>query len=321
MLTSANTTTPRVTVLIVGYRAYAELERCLASLVVHEPEIPVVVVDHDADDARGRAVTAPYPHVTYVPRTSNAGFAAGVNTAARQMAPGSHILLLNPDCTLTAPVTAGLLAVLDAHPDAGIVGGVLREPQGTLQRSARRFPDVTTIVAGRTSWLSRHLPGNPLSRRNLAGLPAAPTAVDWVTGAFALIRRETFDAVEGFDAGFFLYWEDADFCRRARDAGWSTLYAPTAAVVHATARCSSYVPIRALSAFHLSAWRYYWKHASWPGRVLAPVAAAALGGRFVLRLMGHAWRARTIAPTPAPAVLLSQARSDGAAVNTTAARP
>lgn len=321
MTTSATSTTPRVTVLIVGYRAYAELERCLASLIVHEPETPVIVVDHEADDVRGRAVTAPYPRVAYAPRASNAGFAAGVNAAARQMAPGSHVLLLNPDCTLTGPVTASLLQVLDAHPDAGVVGGVLREPQGALQRSARRFPDVTTIVAGRTSWLSRHLPGNPLSRRNLAGLPAAPTPVDWVTGAFALIRRETFDALHGFDAGYFLYWEDADFCHRARDAGWSTLYAPTAAVVHATARCSSYVPVRALSAFHLSAWRYFWKHASWPERVLAPVAAAALAGRFLLRLAGHAWRARATAALPPPAVGLARAGREGAAVNTTAARP
>lgn len=323
MSTSANKTTPRVTVLIVGYRAYAELERCLASLVVHEPDVPVVVVDHDADDAQGRAVTAPYPHVTYLPRASNAGFAAGVNTAARQAAAGSHLLILNPDCTLTAPITARLLQVLDAHPDAGVVGGVLREPQGTLQRSARRFPDATTIVAGRTSWLSRHLPGNPLSRRNLAGLPTAPTPVDWVTGAFALIRRETFDALAGFDAGFFLYWEDADFCRRALDAGWTTLYAPTPAVVHATARSSSYVPIRALAAFHVSAWRYYWKHASWPGRVLSPVAAAALAARFLLRLAGHGLRARPVpsAPPPVPAVRLAQTHRDGAAVNTTAARP
>ncbi|MFN7976669.1 MAG: glycosyltransferase [Vicinamibacterales bacterium] len=158
---------------------------------------------------------------------------------------------------------------------------------GRLQQSARRFPDLTTAVAGRTAWLSRRLPGNPLSRRNLAARPVGATPVDWVTGAFALIRRETFDALGGFDASFFLYWEDADFCRRARNAGWSTLYVPTPAVVHGTARSSRFVPVRSLWAFHRSAWRYYWKHGSWLARLASPAVLLGLLGRFVLRLVSQ----------------------------------
>jgi GT2 family glycosyltransferase len=276
----------RTTILIVGYRAYAELERCLASVAVHEPHVPVVVLDNAADESRGRVVTARYPRVTYVPNATNDGFAAGVNAAARRAGPGP-VLLLNPDCALTGPVVHQLEAVLDAHPTVGIVGGVLLEPEGALQKSARRFPDATTAIAGRTSWLSRHLPGNALSRRNLSGRPSGPTPVDWVTGAFALIRRETFDALGGFDPRFFLYWEDADFCRRARAAGWSTMYAPTPAVVHRTARSSAFVPVRALWAFHRSAWRYYWKHGSWLARGAGPLVAAGLLGRFLLKLSGH----------------------------------
>lgn len=275
---------PRLTILIVGYRAYAELERCLASIARFEPRTPVVLVDHDADESRGRSIVATQPHVTYVPDARNRGFAAGVNAAARHAAPGSHLLVLNPDCVLTGEVSRELLDALDAHPGAGIVGGVLHEASGRLQQSARRFPDLTTAIAGRTAWLSRHLPGNPLSRRNLAERPTAATAVDWVTGAFALIRRETFDALGGLDAGYFLYWEDADFCRRARDAGWSTLYVPTAAVVHGTACSSRFVPVRSLWAFHRSAWRYYWKHGSWLARMASPVVLVGLGGRFLLRL-------------------------------------
>ncbi len=285
----------RPTILIVGYRAYAELDRCLSSLAAHEPATPVVVVDHDADAEAGQALLARHPHVTYLPCATNGGFAAGVNLAARHAAPGAPLLLLNPDCVLSGPVTAQLTAVLDAHPGAGVIGGVLLESEGTLQRSARRFPDVTTAFAGRTSWLSRHVPGNALSRRNLSGRPAAPTVVDWVTGAFALIRRETFDAVGGFDEGFFLYWEDADFCRRALTAGWTTMYAPTTSVMHGTARSSAFVPVRALAAFHRSAWRYYWKHGSWLARLVSPLVAAGLWGRFLMKLSRHA----SAAPRPA----------------------
>ena len=276
----------RLTILIVGYRAYEELDRCLASIRAHEPEAPVVVVDHDADEPSGRALAARYPRMTYLPSAANDGFAAGVNTAARHV-PSGHLLLLNPDCVLGGPVVRQLEAVLDAHPGAGVIGGVLVEPGGALQRSARRFPDVTTAFAGRTSWLSRHLPGNVLSRRNLSARPSAPTVVDWVTGAFALIRRETFDAIGGFDPAFFLYWEDADFCRRARAVGWTTMYAPTAAVVHGTARSSAFVPVRALFAFHRSAWLYYWNHGSWLARLAGPIVAVGLGGRFLMKLPSH----------------------------------
>ena len=163
----------------------------------------------------------------------------------------------------------------------------MREADGTVQASARRFPGRhDRRSAGRTSWLSRVAPGNPLTRRNLTTSPAEGIAdVDWVSGAFMLIRREAFDAVGGFDEGFFLYWEDADFCRRAADRGWKTLYAPVAEVVHLTARASRHAPVRSLWAFHRSALRYYWKHGSWLARLGTPLVAAGLAGRFLLRLL------------------------------------
>ena len=273
------------TVVIVGYCAYEELEQCLASLAAHEPVVPVVVVDHAADEARGRGLVAAFPRVTYVPRLDNPGFAAGVNYAARHAGPGA-LLLLNPDCRIAAPVVAPLMSVLAAHPDAGVVGGLIRERDGALQHSARAFPDITTALGGRTSWLSRVAPDNPLTRRNLRAAPAdGVVPVDWVSGAFTLIRREAFDQVGGFDEGFFLYWEDADFCKRAADAGWATLYAPVAEALHLTGRASRHAPLRSLGAFHRSAFRYYWKHGSFRARLAAPVVAVGLAGRFLLRAL------------------------------------
>jgi len=275
------------TVLIVGYRAYAELERCLASVREHEPDARVVVVDHDADERRGRTLAEKFPQVLYLPRSENPGFAAGVNACVAHAGEGP-LLLLNPDCELTGSVLTLLADVLARHPRVGIVGGLVVEPTGVAQPSGRRFPDATTAVAGRTAILSRLAPGNPLTRRNLAPRPLADmTPVDWVTGAFMYVRRETFDEVGGFDAGFFLYWEDADFCRRAANAGWATAYAPTAAVVHVTARSSRFAPARSLWAFHYSALRYYWKHGSWMARGAGPLVAVGLAGRFLVKLPGR----------------------------------
>jgi GT2 family glycosyltransferase len=273
------------TVLIVAYRAYDELQTCLRSLEQYEPAASIVIVDHDADPRRAAEVEAAFPRATCIRRRENPGFAAGVNRAARAAGPGP-ILLLNPDCELHGSILGPLLDVLARHPTTGIVGGLVREPDGSVQPSARRFPDATTALGGRTSWLTRQWPGNPLTRRNLREVSDGREAhVDWVTGALMLIRRETFDAVGGFDEGFFLYWEDADFCRRAAAAGWTTMYAPVVEVTHLTARASRHAPLRSLAAFHVSAWRYYWKHGGWLARLLSPVVAAGLAVRFAVRLL------------------------------------
>lgn len=272
------------TVVIVGYRAYDELERCLASLACYEPGTPVVVIDHSANPEQAARLAAAHPTVRYRPTHDNPGFGAGVNRAAREAGPGP-LLLLNPDCELTMPLVTPLRGVLDLHPEAGIVGGLVRESSGAVQASARRFPDATTGLAGRTSWLSRVLPGNPLTRRNLTTEPRHGTGqVDWVSGALMLIRRETFESLGGFDDRFFLYWEDADFCKRAAAAGWTTWYAPDVEVVHHTAAASRHAPIASLAAFHVSAFRYYWKHGGTVARLFSPLAALALALRLVARI-------------------------------------
>lgn len=273
-----------VTVLIVGFHTYEELDRCLASLAEHERGLPVVVVDHDAQREAGARLVERYKHVVYVPIAENPGFGAGINRAALKSA-GNHLLVLNPDVILSAPVSRVLVEYLETHPDVGVVGGLIREENGAVQASARRFPDLTTALAGRTAWLTRVAPRNVLSRRNLQTAAASePQRVDWVTGAFMLIRRDTFDAIGGFDERFFMYWEDADFCRRAATAGWTTMYNPSVSVVHLTGRASRHTPIRALASFHRSVFWYYWKHSGWLARSLSPGVAVGLAFRFLMRL-------------------------------------
>ena len=92
-----------------------------------------------------------------------------------------------------------------------------------------------------------------MSRRNLPArdpADATPVEVDWVSGACMCVRRDAFDAVGGLDEGFFLYWEDADFCRRLKHAGWRTMYVPTAGAVHVGGRSSRHAADASLEAFH-----------------------------------------------------------------------
>jgi GT2 family glycosyltransferase len=120
-------------------------------------------------------------------------------------------------------------------------------------------------------------PGNWFAKRNLVGLGATePIAVDWVSGACLMTRRDVFDRLGGFDEGFFLYWEDADYCSRAAAAGFRCMYVPTAPVRHAGGRSADHDPAAAIRAFHRSAFRLYWKRASIGGRFVAPLVRVGL---------------------------------------------
>jgi GT2 family glycosyltransferase len=264
-------------VLIVNYRTYDALNRCLTSLAPHlAAGDEVIVVDYESDPRRlARAVEGSVSVVT-LPRADNRGFAAGVNLAvAQSRAP--FLLLLNPDTIVEGPVIRMLESWLTSHPDAGVAGPRVLNADGTVQPTARRFPGVTTLLGGRTTWLTRRFPKNWLSKRNLLGQDAnAPVEVDWLSGACLMTRRDVFDKVGGFDESFFLYWEDADYCRRVAEAGLRSVYVPTAPVRHVGGASGQHDPANAIRAFHASAFRLYWKHASIAGRLAAPAARLGL---------------------------------------------
>ncbi len=257
---------PSTSILIVGYHADEELDRCLASLAVHEPEAEVIVVEHDADANRGRALADRHPHVIYVPRRENPGFGAGVNHAATHAHCAAVAARSIPTSNCARRWSGRLAARLEIDHERGrwSADGFARRTVRS-STSARRFPDLSTAFGGRTSWLTRVSPGNPLTRRNLSSGVAGDRAVtvDWVTGAFMMIRADVFRALGGFDERFFMYWEDSDLCLRAHRAGWKIVYEPGVEVLHLTGRSSRHAPLRSLLAFHVSAFRHYWKHGSW----------------------------------------------------------
>jgi GT2 family glycosyltransferase len=277
----------RVGVVIVNYQSYEDLRRCLGALAGQAGTL--VVVDHEPTQDSADAIGRDFSWVRLVRVATNEGFASGVNRGARETA-SDYLLLLNPDSMPGPHLCATLAAWLDRHPDAGVLGPRVVNADGTLQASARRFPDFTTAIAGRSSWLTRVLPRNPLSRRNLPALDAQngePVDVDWVSGACMLVRRAAFDQIGGMDEGFFLYWEDADFCRRLQQAGWRTVYWPAVSVLHTGSGSSRHAIDASLVAFHQSAYRLFWKHARGPMRLLTPFVRAALRVRlaFMRRLV------------------------------------
>ena len=274
-----------VDLVIVNYRSYEELGRCLAALEPdRRPLARVIVVDHESDKAAAAAISARFPWVDLVQRANNEGFATGVNLGvARGQA--TFVLLLNPDCVAAAGAIEQLVTFAKRRRDVAVIGPRILNPDGSVQGSARRFPGLSTFFAGRSSWLTRHFPRNPLSRWNLPALTeiTTPLEVDWVSGACMLIRREAFQWVSGMDEQFFLYWEDADLCKRLGQNGWRTVYLPTASVEHAGGRSSIHAYRQSLAAFHESAFTLFRKHAGRPWLWAAPVVYLAL--RLRLRML------------------------------------
>jgi GT2 family glycosyltransferase len=193
-------------------------------------------------------------------RGTNGGLSRGINDGVAASS-GAHIAVLNPDIRFDDDALAVLSTYLREHPDAGVVAPKLLDDDGTLQLSCRRFPGYATALFNRYSLLTRVAPANRYSRDYLmTDFDHASTSdVDWVSGAALMFPRRVFDAVGGWDAGFFMFNEDVDFCRRVHDAGHRVVYHPSARLYH-TIGVSRHASTRMIVARHRSMWRYYRKH-------------------------------------------------------------
>ena len=278
-------TSPVVAAILVNYNAGDELRRALQSIADEMSEQPweAVVVDNHSTDGSADIALEFQPRVSLIRNGENVGFARGVNQGlAATGAP--FVLIMNPDCRLMAGAIAALRADLVLQPKCAIVGPKILNPDGSLQGSARGDPDMLTGLFGRKQLFGRLFPWLPVSRRNVvsdhavrSGQPSV--AVDWLSGACLLARRAPLRQVAGFDERYFLYWEDADLCRRLRAAGHGVRYVPGATAIHRVGQSSQTAQAAAIRAFHDSAYLYYTTHVAThrfhPRRALAGAILAA----------------------------------------------
>jgi N-acetylglucosaminyl-diphospho-decaprenol L-rhamnosyltransferase len=271
---------PEVSAVLVNYNAGDELALALGSIESECADIPweALVVDNASADGSADVVGT-FPRAKLIRNSTNVGFGRAVNQAvALSQAP--VLLLMNPDCRLLPGAVSTLRSVLAAERSCAVVGPRILDPAGTVQGSARGDPDMLTGLFGRTGALRALMPFLPVARRNVVvedavRSGASSIVVDWLSGACLLVRRDAFLAAGGFDERFFLYWEDADLCRRLRGRGYEIRYASGAAAVHQVGRSSRTARRSSIRAFHTSAYLYYATHvapgALNPRRLLARV--------------------------------------------------
>ena len=238
-----------VLVVIVNYRTPQLTIDCLESLrgeLSAMPNLRVVVTDNASGDDSNVRLAAYLSQanlggrVEFQPLDTNGGFAFGNNAAIRpalaSAAPPEFFLLLNPDTLLRPQGIVQLVEFMRSHPTAGIVGSRLEDPDGTAQVSAFRFPSVASEFdhALRLGIVTRFVKHKVVA----PPIPQTETPMDWVAGASMLIRREVFDAIGLLDEKYFMYYEEVDFCWRAKQAGWPCWYAPQSHVVHLVGQAS-----------------------------------------------------------------------------------
>ena len=209
--------------------------------------LEVIVVDSGSRDGTPKMVAEEFPWVKLVARPDNVGFPKG-NNIGLEAASGRFVLLLNPDTEIIGEALPTMVHYLKTRPEAGVVGPQLLNPDGSVQSSRRRFPTLATGFFEST-WLEAVAPRSVLERYYALDMPdSAAAAVDWVTGAAMLVRREVIEQVGGMDEGYFMYSEELDWCRRIKEAGWQVVYLPSAQVMHHVGKSSE----QAVTARHIN---------------------------------------------------------------------
>jgi N-acetylglucosaminyl-diphospho-decaprenol L-rhamnosyltransferase len=223
-------------VVIVNYRTPGLTIDCLRSLVTE-----VRSGDNSSEQIAAAIAASGWSEwASFVPLDRNGGFAFGNNALIRPVLqstnPPPYILLLNPDTVVRPGALKALVDFMETHPDAGIAGSRLEDPDGTPQHSAFRFHDFLTELD--FGWRTRFL-SKLLANWNIT--PSVSQEIcqtDWVAGASMIVRREVFEKIGLMDEAYFMYCEEMDFCLQANKAGWSCWYVPESRVVHLVGQSS-----------------------------------------------------------------------------------
>ena len=249
-------------IIIVSWNVADLLERCLLSIQAAQQRAPhlrletLVVDSASSDDTLARLTR--FDWIQLFAQTENIGYTRGNNLALRH-AQGRYLFLLNPDTELLDDALSQLIAYLDAHPDVGIIGTHTLNSDGTHQSTRRRFPS-RRLAFFESTWLETLAPAHLLSEFRLAERPDDDTfEVDWVQGSALLARRAVYEQIGGLDEGYVMYFEELDWCKRAKDQAWRVVYLGSARIIHHGGASSEQASTRKHIHFQSSKLRYFAK--------------------------------------------------------------
>lgn len=221
-----------IDVLLVSFNSahlLTTLRRTLSEAARNGVKLRLLVVDNASSDGSAEMLGQDFPCDVLIRNDVNVGFGRANNQLLPHVQ-SDPVLLLNTDAFVSPETIRTSVEYMESHARCGILGVRLTDAEGSLQPSRRSFPTPLTTFLRRTG-LERVVPVAG-ARHDIEQDHARVADCDWVPGCYYLVRRAVLDQIGLFDPRFFLYFEEVDHCRRARDAGWTVTYLPETSVVH-----------------------------------------------------------------------------------------
>lgn len=269
-----------LSILICSWNTEDDLRLCLKSLELEHAtaNFEVLVIENNSADGSPQMVENEFPWVNLHKMPRNLGFTGGNNFGLEHRQAGAA-MLLNSDTVVHPGAIRAILDYAEKHPEAGIVGPRLLNPDGSLQLSCRRFPNPVAALFRNTP-LGKLFPNNRFTREYLMSdfNHSEVKEVDWVSGAALYASAAMIEAVGHLDPEYFMFCEDVDWCYQAWQKGFKVVYLPTAVITHAIGRSTDKAPNRMIGRFHRSMFRFYTKNmAPKVNPILRPFAIGGAG--------------------------------------------
>jgi N-acetylglucosaminyl-diphospho-decaprenol L-rhamnosyltransferase len=262
----------KLSIVLVSYNSRLHLGKCLDSITRFAPRgTEVILVDNASSDGSAEFVEQAYPSARIVRNSRNLGFSAANNLAGK-MVIGRFLLLLNADTVLVEPI-APAIEWLNEHPEFALLTINMLSEKGVPSPCTGKFPSPLRLILLRRMLVIPQQYGDDFAYE-----------VDWVQGSFLLIKTEQWRALGGLDERYFMYVEDVDLCKRARNRGLKCAYLPHIHYIHSGGynprRFSEHA--RGLGIYTRTHMRGLRKSVSWVVLCIGCLARAAFFGMAVL---------------------------------------
>jgi len=222
-----------ISIIIVNYHVAKEIEQCIRSLARAATDVAyeVIIVDNSTDEQERQSLShlqsiIPHSRVKIIVNNENVGFGTACNVGALQSS-GEYICFLNPDVIIVDNVFPSLVSTLNVNRRNAVISPRQHSPNRWFDFSAGYFPSLI-LEALNIFVIGRYIEAMIMNAMNTKSVHT----VDWVMGAFMLIKREIFMDIGMFDPQFFIYYEESDLCFRLQRSGYSVLYMPGMYIEH-----------------------------------------------------------------------------------------
>lgn len=258
-----------LTVIVLSFNTKDITDECLTRLKKAKKyseeelknEVEVIVVENASEDGSLEMIKKNHPWVRLIVSKTNTGFSGGNNIGMKE-AKYENFLLLNSDAYVEEDTLLKALNYLQENPECDLLGPQLHFADGRLQPSAGYLPTPPNTIL----WISglALLPGmemltKPIHPKNLSFYKSTKQ-VEWVMGAFMMLRRQVYEKTMGFDESIFMYGEEVEWCKRIKDKGFKTYYVPTFKITHLDKASSKFMLEKPLLNEIKGIVRYFHQH-------------------------------------------------------------